>query len=152
MGKNQPKEVNLLNIYEYVIYFHILFCLMEAIIDQHGKHGLVTCFAIFPRNFSKISLLYCPTKWRLPVAHMGKTKPFKCLRLTTPQLANRLYTHCILLTYLNCFIHLTYSQLCINCMLSFLLQKNWTCWSMHTYIISHALSTPKQLLINARMN
>ena len=26
-------------------------------------------------------------------------------------------------TYLNCFIHLTYSQLFINCMFAFLLQK-----------------------------
>ena len=54
------------------------------------------------------------------------------------------YTHCILLTHLNCFMHLTYSQLCINRMLSFLLQKNWTCWSIH--IISRAL------LMNARIN
>ena len=36
-----------------------------------------------------------------------------------------LYIHIVfLLTYLNCFIHLTYSQLFINCM--FFFYRNWT--------------------------
>ena len=61
----------------------------------------------------------------------------ECIKFTC------IYTLYFLLTYLNSFMHLTYSQLCINCVLSFWLQKNWTCWSIHTYIISHALSTPK---------
>ena len=33
---------------------------------------------------SMTSLIYCPAKWRLPAAHMGKMKPFKFLRLNTP--------------------------------------------------------------------
>ena len=77
-------------IYKYVMYVHMLFCFVEAIIDWHGRHGLVACFAMFPRNYSMISLFYCPTKWRLPAAHKGKMKPFKFLRVTTPQVANRL--------------------------------------------------------------
>ena len=50
----------------------------------------------------------------------------------------KLYTHCILLTYLNCFIHLTYNQLFINCMFFF------TETGLEgVYLISHALTTPK---------
>ena len=82
-------KINLRNRVCYILSHTI--CLTEAIINQHGRHGLVTCFANFPCSYSKISLLYCPTKWRVPATHVGKTKPFKCLRLTTPQLANRLY-------------------------------------------------------------
>ena len=51
----------------------------------------------FPVTLARfLCSVYCHTKWRLPAAHVGKAKPFKCLRLTTPQRANRLYTHPIL--------------------------------------------------------
>ena len=49
-----------------------------------------------------------------------------------------LYIHIVfLLTYLNCFIHQTYSQLFINCM--FFTETGLE----GVYIISHALLTPK---------
>ena len=60
-----------------------------------------------------------------------------------------LYIHIVfLLTYLNCFIHLTYSQLFINCMFVFLQKldlKEYTLFHMH-------FQHQKQLLINERMN
>ena len=49
-----------------------------------------------------------------------------------------LYIHIVfLLTYLNCFIHMTYSQLFINRM--FFTETGHE----GVYLISHALSTPK---------
>ena len=49
-----------------------------------------------------------------------------------------LYIHIVfLLTYLNCFIHQTYSQLFINCMIFFI-----ETGLKGVYIISHALLTP----------
>ena len=54
-----------------------------------------------------------------------------------------LYIHIVfLLTYLNCFIHQTYSQLFINCMLFFLIETGLE----GAYIILHALLTPKTTL------
>ena len=51
-----------------------------------------------------------------------------------------LYIHIVfLLTYLNCFIHQTYSQLFINCMFVFFIETGLE----GVYIISHALLTPK---------
>ena len=58
---NYHNEDNLL-ICKYVIYFHMLFCFVEAIIDQHSQHGLVAGLAVFPHNYSMIFLLYCPIK------------------------------------------------------------------------------------------
>ena len=59
-----------------------------------------------------------------------------------------LYIHIVfLLTYLNCFIHLTYSHFLLTVSLFF------TETGLEgVYIISHALSTPKTTLINARTN
>ena len=48
-----------------------------------AQPGIAACFAIYPRT-GMISLLYCPTKWRLPAAYVGEMKLFKILRLTTP--------------------------------------------------------------------
>ena len=73
------------------MYVHMLFCSVEAIINWHGWHDLVACFVILARNYSMISLFYCPTKWRLSAAHVGKMKPFKFLCVTTPQVTNCLY-------------------------------------------------------------
>ena len=50
-----------------------------------------------------------------------------------------MYIHIVfLLTYLNCFIHQTYSQLFINCMFFYT-----ETGLKGVYIISHALLTPK---------
>ena len=50
------------------------------------------------------------------------------------------YIHIVfLLTYLNCFIHLTYSQLFINCMFVFFTETGL----QGVYLISHALLTLK---------
>ena len=64
-----------------------------------------------------------------------------------------LYIHIVfLLTYLNFFMHLTYSQLCINCMLSFCYRKSGLA-GVYIHILFHMhFQHQKQLLINARMN
>ena len=63
-GENQH---TITTIHKYIIHFHIPFCFVEVI-------NLVTCFTIF---LWTTHALHCPAKWRLPVVHVGKTKPFK---------------------------------------------------------------------------
>ena len=47
-------------------------CFVEVIIDCHGRNDPLACFIL-----QFLCVLYWPTKWRLPVVHMGKTKLFK---------------------------------------------------------------------------
>ena len=82
----------------YVRSHAILFC--------RGNNRLTwpsSLFCNLPHNYSMISLFRCPTKWRVPATNVGKMKPFKFLRLTTPQVANRLDTY----AYGN-FVHVPY--------------------------------------------
>ena len=71
-------------LYKYVMYFYILFCFVEAIIDQHGRNDLVACFAIFPVTEHDYTALQNGDF----LQRMWAKRSRLSLRQTTPQIGN----------------------------------------------------------------